>query len=204
MSINNEAFGFIPIGTKIYLKNRELVEIENLKFGDEILSVNLLGEDIESSAEIYFKYCNNNKIKINPEQLQISSSYITDIRHYGQYNHKIISLSDIDNNVSLVHESQLFLTVNTLVQGKGDALVEDEKIVKIKTVNTLNINNEPELEYFVSLEKDIKTDTEDFFVFDKQIKSASLTTSKAPLFSMSLSNGNFYVTENMILLGKNT
>ena len=42
MSINNEAFGFIPIGTKIYLKNRELVEIENLKFGDEILSVNLL------------------------------------------------------------------------------------------------------------------------------------------------------------------
>ena len=71
-------------------------------------------------------------------------------------------------------------------------------------MNTLNINNEPELEYFVSLEKDIKTDTEDFFVFDKQIKSASLTTSKAPLFSMSLSNGNFYVTENMILLGKNT
>ena len=72
MSINNEAFGFIPIGTKIYLKNRELVEIENLKFGDEILSVNLLGEDIESSAEIYFKYCNSLCMSYVPKTICIN------------------------------------------------------------------------------------------------------------------------------------
>lgn len=189
MLLTKIPLGFIPIGTKIYLKNKELIEVENLKFGDEILSISILNENLKSPIDVYNEYLSTKK-EIAIEQLQISSSYITDIRYFGYSNNNIISI----DNLGHIEKDQLFLVMSG---------VEDKNIVTVKNKERLDFNDESNPEYIISLEKDIKTDTKDFFIFSNKINSISPTDNKIPLFSMSLSNSNFYVTENMILLGRN-
>jgi hypothetical protein len=189
MLLTKIPLGFIPIGTKIYLKNKELIEVENLKFGDEILSISILNENLKSPIDVYNEYLNTKK-EIAIEQLQISSSYITDIRYVGYSNNNIISI----DNLGHIEQGQLFLVMHKH---------EDKNIIITKNKEGLDPNFEINSQYVVSLEKDIKTDTKDFFIFSNKINSISLIDNKIPLFSMSLSNSNFYVTENMILLGRN-
>lgn len=190
MLVTQESLGFIPMGTKIYLKNKQLVEVQNLKFGDEILSISIFNENSGSLIDTYYKYFDNEEIKITIDQLYISSSYITDIRYQGHSDKNIVEI----DNFGHIEQNQPFLVMNKFT---------GENIFKVKNISRLDFNNESDSEYMVSLEKDIKTDTKDFFIFNDKIKNISIVENKIPLFSMSLSNGNFYVTENMILLGTN-
>jgi len=190
MSITNLQPGFIPIGTKIYLKNKQLIEIENLKFGDEVLSINILNENIKSNIDTYYRYFENNDLSINMDQLNISSSHITDIRYCGYSGENIFFINELEK---MADEQPLLI-----MEKNGDL-----DVVKLKTRTSLTISEDLSSSYIISLEKNIQTDTKEFFNFNNKITSTTLLKNPVPLFSMSLSNGNLYVTENLILLGRN-
>jgi len=182
--------GFIPIGTKIYLKNKELVKVEDLKFGDEVLSIKILDDSIKNSFDMHCKYLKpKNTEIIDIDKIQLSSSYITNIKFSG-YSDKDTYLI---NNIDYVDKNQMMLIMEVL---------EDDKRIKIKTANTLDLSAISYNKYSGSLEKDIKTDTKDFIVFDNKINSCILASDKIPLFSMSLLDNEFYITENLILFSR--
>ncbi len=183
--------GFIPIRTKLYLKNRELVNVENLKFGDEILSIKLLDTEITNPADIFYKYFISKDIKrIYKNDLELSSSIITNICRVDSSKNDLVKVNDNE----AIFNNQIFIA--------SDPNPDSSEIQLLRTA-WLTSESSLDLSKIAPgyLNKDIKTDTKNILLFDKEISSCSVVNEKLPMFSISLSNNNFYLTENFILLG---
>jgi hypothetical protein len=49
-----------PIGTKVYLEDKTLKNIEDLQFGDKVLSIKIKNSENLSPSEFYYKYITSN------------------------------------------------------------------------------------------------------------------------------------------------
>lgn len=175
--------GFIPAGTKIYLKNKQLINIEHIKFGDEVLSIKILDGDLTNPLDIYEKYINvKDKKEIDLEKIKFSSSFVTDIRLLGHKQEELIMI----NNSNVIDKDQPVIFKN------------DKNKFEINTCSNLLNNNLDML--FVSISNE---ENKEEFTFNDSVKNSKPTQNKFPCFSMILSNNNFYITESAILLGRN-
>lgn len=175
--------GFIPAGTKIYLKNKQLINIEHIKFGDEVLSIKVLDDDLKTPLDIYEKYINvKNKTELDLDKVKVSSSFVMDIRLLGHKQEELIMI----NNSNVIDKDQPVLFKN------------NKNKFEINTCSNLLNNNNLDM-LFTSIDNQ---ENKENFIFNISVKDSKPTQNKFPCFSMILLNNDFYITESAILLGR--
>lgn len=175
--------GAIPLNEKIYLSNKTLINIEDLKVGDKLFSLEVIDKDIKDSIDFYDKYIVPGKEIENFKltEAEVYSVYfekqnrgkfikvIDQFIHHGQY--IAASWPNGDNNKFGFYKSWSFAHQNT------DGL----KILKLKS----NFSTE-------DLEKLKIFDYQDFNNLEEEL----LEDNSA---SINIVGGHCYFTENFVL-----
>lgn len=184
-------FGSVPIGTKIYLEDKSLANIESLSIGDRVLSLELKDNEIKKPLDFYLKYVNSN-VPIKKSDLSFSYAVISNINvlknekssfSYDQYmyiNNPIVANFE-NNEIYLWHAKSKNFERKEITIEKYNNI---DNFVKFKIPsypdgfieNILNENNTIE-----------KTNMSEF--------------NSSPYFSISLKNNYFYFTDQLCLLG---
>lgn len=181
-------FGALPLGTKIYLENKSLVNIENLRVGDKVLSLKIDDSDIKNSKDFYLKYVlSDNMIELN--NLEVSSATVSKVnilkdRYDSFYYSKSMYVNNpiiarvIDNKISVSHvndkKRELFNISNT----------EYKKIKDFKTYELPSYSEDIVNKILTGTETDI-----------------SFKMTASPYISISLKDNYFYFSENLCLVG---
>jgi len=195
----------LPFGTKVYLEDKTLKKIEDLKFGDKVLSIKIKDEELLNHSNFYYKYAkkdntgNQNNIKIN--KLDFCSATVHSIFLHKQKT-DFISFNNI-----LLSSTNPILISKTAVD-PNEFFLKDSRDIIAKLQN--NINNE---KYFIQslaaqsfnigsdvLNKNIFIDLDNPFL-QNEIVDFDLNIISQPAISVVLLDHHFLLTENLISFG---
>lgn len=177
---------YIPIKSKIYLKNRQLIEVKDLKVGDELLSLRVDEFKNKNIFQIISEYLNHKINHIDEKKLELSSTYVTNINIMSNekmtnsflfFDQELIHrnleiISCIDNKIKLVSAFKLI------------DFIENQNIVLVSKLNNDDENNTN------SFIKSYQTKIE---------KNNNLNNQK--LCSIETLDNHLLFTENFIILG---
>jgi hypothetical protein len=194
----------LPFGTKVYLENKTLKKVEDLVFGDKVLSVKIEDSECTDHSSLYRKYLkkdsdSNNKY-IEKQAISLSSTYVYSIfkqKHYANF---------IDLNNNIISAIWPFLVSKTfenpekiyikdsrdMVHRMNDS--EDEKyFMQYLGAQSFGINSN-------SLNKNIFIDSDNVFL-QKRIDCVELNVKPQPVVGVVLLDNHLLVTENFICFG---
>lgn len=194
----------LPFGTKVYLENKTLKKVEDLTFGDKVLSVKIEDPECTNLSNLYIKYLKkhkslNNK-HIERQAISLSSTYI-----YSIFKHKHYT-----NFVSL--NNQLISDITPFLISKSS---QDPEIFYLKDSRDIipKIDDSGNKKYFIqylgaqsfgintnSLDKNIFIDLDNVFLQNK-IESVELHIEPQPAVEVILLDNHLLITENFICFG---
>ena len=194
----------LPFGTKVYLENKTLKKVEDLTFGDKVLSVKI--EDIECTnhSSLYSKYLKkdeySNNRHIEKQAISLSSTYV-----YSIFKHK--------------HYTNFVSLNNSLISGITPFLIsktsKDPELFYIKDSRDIisKINDGEDEKYFIqylgaqsfgintnSLNKNIFIDLDSVFLQNK-IENVELNIKPQPAVEVVLLDNHLLITENFLCFG---
>jgi len=176
-----------PIGTKVYLENKTLKNIEDLQFGDKVLSIKIKNSKNLNPSEFYYKYITSNgtpkALAIKNEDVVLCSATV-----YCVF---------IDKNVkttSSLNEKKLLGTNSILMQRESES--EDMYLKSVnKIINTLKFDQS--FQYFVKSLNANHLDTDQSFLQTK-IDNFVLDIDTQCLVYLELLDNYFFLTEDFI------
>jgi hypothetical protein len=194
----------LPFGTKVYLEDKTLKKIEDLTFGDKVLSVKIEDPECIDHSSLYRKYLkkdsSSNNNYIEKQAINLSSTYVYSVfkhKHYTNFislNNKIISTTT-PFLVSKTFENPEKIYIKDsrdMVQRINDS--EDEKyFMQYLGAQSFGINAD-------SLNKNIFIDSDNVFL-QKRIDSVELNIKPQPAVDVVLLDNHLLVTENFLCFG---
>lgn len=178
--------GSLSINEKIYLSNKTLIEVKNLKVGDKILSLKIKDDEIKDIVDIYKKYIIQNK---PIENFEVSESEVYSISINNKKTTPFIELnkSSINHYKYIAVESRFvsnFILQNAYILN----FISDEYKRKIKKLNPIfSTENLENLEIFIDYDYNKNKNKE---YHDSSIK-------------IDIVDGHFYFTENFVIFAGN-
>jgi len=181
--------GAIPLSEKIYLSNKTLVNAEDLKVGDKVLSLKILDEDIKDSIDFYEKYI---KEKKQVDNFQLSEATVYSVYLDKESRGKFVKMGN-----QFVHHGQYIATA--MSEGKVFSKENPPILDFYKSWTVPHIKGLTNIK-IVKLKKDFSTlDLEEFKIFDYQDFDSTEELLESNSFSINIVGGHFYFTENFIL-----
>lgn len=181
--------GSLSINEKIYLSNKTLIEVKNLKVGDKILSLKVKDDEIKDIVDIYKKYIIQNK---PIENFEISESEVYSISINNEKTTPFIELnkSPINHYKYIAIESyKSSFTPDFILQDAYTLnFIGDEYKRKIKKLNPLfSTENLENLKIFIDYDYNKNKNKE---YHDSSTK-------------IDIIDGHFYFTENFVVFAGN-
>lgn len=133
-------YSYLTAGTKIYLDDFSLVNVEDLKFGDKVLSLKIIDNKNNNPVDFYYNYINNNDIKFD-QLLGNKTEFLNKISKISKVQ---LSSSNIFRVEKIHKESSFYLLNNIIVsknqnilitKAKGLSLLKDEASSEMSIVN---------------------------------------------------------------------
>lgn len=179
-----------PFGTKVYLYNKELINIEDLKVGDRVLSFKNKNNVLMNQSELYAyhktKDSNEYVVPMNKNDLELSYAYVYSI-----------FINRLDKNLISLNGNEL--SKNTVIlNAKNIKRFSDNDIYLHSPYGILERINDGDKYFMQKLNLD--EDVDSIFNEDELI-SYNLDVSSKPSASIILNGNNFYCTENFVVLG---
>ena len=176
-----------PIGTKVYLEDKTLKNIEDLQFGDKVLSIKIKNSKNLSPSEFYYEYITSNgtpkALAIKNEDVVLCSATV-----YCVF---------IDKNVktiSSLNEKELLGTNSILMQTEFES--EDMYLKNVnKIINTLKFDQS--FKYYIKSLNANYPNTDQSFLQIK-IDNFTLETDRQGLVYLELLDNYFFLTEDFI------
>jgi hypothetical protein len=176
-----------PIGTKVYLEDKTLKNIEDLQFGDKVLSIKIKNSENLNPSKFYYKYITSNttpqSLSIKNEDVILCSATVYSVfvdQNFTSFN----SLND----------KRLLSTNPILIQTD----FESEDIYLKNVNNIINIlTSDQSLQYFIkSLDPNHLNIDRSFL--ETKIDSFNLNIAKQGFVSLELLDNYFFLTEDFI------
>lgn len=181
--------GAIPLSEKIYLSNKTLVNAEDLKVGDKVLSLKILDEDIKDSIDFYEKYI---KEKKQVDNFQLSEATVYSVYLDKESRGKFVKMGN-----QFVHHGQYIAT--SMPEGRVFSKESHPILDFYKSWTVPHIKGLTNIK-IVKLKKDFSTlDLEELKIFDYQDFDSTEELLESNSFSINIVGGHFYFTENFIL-----
>jgi hypothetical protein len=196
----------LPFGTKVYLEDKTLKKVQDLKFGDKVLSIKINDKECLNHSELYAKYLkkdNNDSTRyIEKELISLSSTNVYSVFTIKDYT----SFIGLNNNV--VSE----ITPVLISKTKSDP--QQFYIKDSRDMSAIIKNSESESDkYYLqslaaqsfSLNKNIDNsevfiDSENF-LFNEQITQIDSNIKNQPSVSVVLLDNHLLITEHFICFG---
>lgn len=176
-----------PIGTKVYLENKTLKNIEDLQFGDKVLSIKI--KNLENLKPSGFYY---NCITLNntPQALSIKNSDVT-LCSATVYS---VFIDKNFKNFSSLNEKMLLSTNSILIQEDFES---DDMYLKNVNSITNRLTSDQSLQYFIkSLDANHLNIDRSFL--ETKIDNFNPNVVKQGLVSLELLDNYFFLTEDFI------
>jgi hypothetical protein len=195
----------LPIIEKVYLADKTLSYVQDLKVGDKILSLKITEQNVNSISDIYKNYINNGQRFFSNYEIGEATIFSAEKKDYVRFdqfkNKKIV------NSQYIITRPFFLYNVTNLNQdiAENSLMISTTKEIKKSYANSEKIYNnvdEIELSYQTAqLSKNVFSDPDriiDFQSTGKINKFPSLSTA----YSLSIVGGHFYFTENFIVLAE--
>jgi hypothetical protein len=180
--------GSLSINEKIYLSNKTLVEVKNLKVGDKILSLKVKDDEIKDIVDIYKKYIIQNK---PIENFEVSESEVYSISINNEKITPFIELnkSPINHYKYIAVDYKTRFASDFMLQNAYTLNIIDEEYKrKIRKLNpSFSTENLENLEIFIDYDYSKNKNKE---YHDSSIK-------------IDIADGHFYFTENFVIFAGN-
>lgn len=172
-------YGSFAVGTKIYMHDKTLKNIEDLNFGDSVLSLKIKNIDIEDNFSFYNKYIlhtEGNEISIPIDNAEFCTATVFSIKKIKsspkvfKINNSIIGQNQFIAKISNLEDKEIFLAKNT-------TLGNTQLIAKFNIQDNVNFIPEPILK--------------------------SEIIDNVPMVSIGLLDNYFYFTENLMAVSLN-
>jgi hypothetical protein len=194
----------LPFGTKVYLENKTLKKVEDLNFGDKVLSVKIEDPECANHSNLYNKYLkkdesSNNKY-IEKQTISLSSTYVYSVFKHKNYtnfislNNKVISAITpfLISKTEIAPERFYIKDSRDMVPRMND--IENEQyFMQYLGAQSFEINTN-------ALDKNIFIDSDNVFL-QKQIESVELNIKPQPAVEIVLLDNHLLVTENFLCFG---
>lgn len=189
----------IPEGTKIYLQDKTLVPVEDLKFGSELLSLKVDDFSIDSGNDFYNKYVKNSKItnKILSDKLSIDSATVCEIKKISK-NLLINNSVSINPILSIFYNNDIYcITKNEFLNMKSES---NEKIIELENPNDILFSSFKIFGMTIDY-------IDNMFIENSYISSFKKDNIYIPFnkdcnyYSISLSKNYFYFSEHACFVG---
>jgi hypothetical protein len=194
----------LPFGTKVYLENKKLKKVEDLVFGDKVLSVKIEDSECTNHSDLYSKYLKNhehlNKKNVKKQEITLSSTYV-----YSVFKHKsYANFVSLNNNI--ISLTKPFLISRTSLDQELFYIKDSDYIVPA-------IKNDQDTQYFIqylgaqsfginknSLDRNVFIDSDNVFL-QKKIESIELNIKPQPAVDIVLLDNHLLITENFLCFG---
>ena len=192
-----------PIGTKVYLEDKTLKNIEDLQFGDKILSIKTKDSEILTHSEFYHRY-----IKLNNKRegffIQTGDTVLCSATVYSVFVHKNFgNFKSLNNNILSGIDPILIqkdLEVDHMYLKNADSIIgkmisgENEENYFIQSLDSKPFNLNVE-----TLDDNIFVNPDQPFLKTK-IEDFESKISNQISVSLVLLDNYFFLTENFICL----
>jgi hypothetical protein len=176
-----------PIGTKVYLENKTLKNIEDLQFGDKILSIKIKNTENLSPSEFYYKFRTSNT---TPQEFSIKNK---DVVLCSATVYSVFVDKNFKNFNSL-NEKMLLNTSPILIQTDFES--EDMYLKNVNDIINI-LTSDQSLQYFIkSLDANHLNIDQSFL--EIKIDNFNLNIVKQGLVSLELLDNYFFLTEDFI------
>jgi len=176
-----------PIGTKVYLENKTLKNIEDLQFGDKVLSIKIKNSENLNPSKFYYKYITSNT---TPQALSIKNKdvILCSATVYSVF---------VDQNFTSfnsLNDKKLLSTNPILIQTDFES--EDMYLKNVN--NIINIlTSDQSLQYFIKSLDSNHLNIDRLFL-ETKIDNFNLNIVKQGFVSLELLDNYFFVTEDFI------
>jgi hypothetical protein len=194
----------LPFGTKVYLENKTLKKVEDLNFGDKVLSVKIEDPECTNHSNLYSKYLKKDESSdnkyIEKQTISLSSTYV-----YSVFKHK-----NYTNFISLNNKVISAITPFLISKTK---MSPDRFYIKDSRDMVPKINDRENEQYFMqylgaqsfdintnALDRNIFIDSDNVFL-QKQIESVELNIKPQPAVEVILLDNHLLVTESFLCFG---
>lgn len=196
----------LPFGTKVYLEDKTLKKVQDLKFGDKVLSIKINDEECSNHSELYTKYLkkdNNDSTRyIEKELISLSSTYVYSVFTIKDYT-SFIGLND-----NIVSE----ITPVLISKTKSDPqqfYIKDSRDMSVIIKNSESENDKYYIQSLAaqsfSLNKNIDNDEvfidSENLLFQKQITQVNSNIKNQPSVNVVLLDNHLLITEHFICFG---
>ena len=176
-----------PIGTKVYLEDKTLKNIEDLQFGDKVLSIKIKNSENLSPSEFYYKYITSNGTpkarSIKNEDVILCSAKVYSV--FIDKNFKILNS---------LNEKMLLGTNSILMQTSFES--EDMYLKNVnKIINTLTFDQS--FQYFLKSLNPNPLNMDQSFL-QRKIDNFSQDIEMQGLVYLELLDNYFFLTEDFI------
>jgi hypothetical protein len=176
-----------PIGTKVYLEDKTLKNIEDLQFGDKVLSIKIKNTENLSPSEFYYKYITS---KTTPQVLSIKNE---DVILCSATVYSVFVDQNFTNFNSL-NDKRLLSTNPILIQTDFES--EDMYLKNVNSIINI-LTSDQSLQYFIkSLDPNHLNIDRSFL--EIKIDNFNLNIAKQGLVSLELLDNYFFLTEDFI------
>jgi hypothetical protein len=194
----------LPFGTKVYLENKTLKKVEDLVFGDKVLSVKIEDPNCANHSSLYSKYLKNhehlNKKNIKKQEISLSSTHV-----YSVFKHKnYANFISLNNNIISI--TNPFLISRAPLNPEIFYIKDSKYIVPA-------IKNDKDTQYFIqylgaqsfginknSLDRNVFIDPDNVFL-QKKIENIELNIKPQPAVDVVLLDNHLLITENFLCFG---
>lgn len=176
-----------PIGTKVYLENKTLKNIEDLQFGDKVLSIKIKNSENLNPSKFYYKYITSNT---TPQALSIKNKdvILCSATVYSVF---------VDQNFTSfnsLNDKKLLSTNPILIQTDFES--EDMYLKNVN--NIINIlTSDQSLQYFIKSLDSNHLNIDRLFL-ETKIDNFNLNIVKQGFVSLELLDNYFFLTEDFI------
>lgn len=194
----------LPFGTKVYLENKTLKKVEDLNFGDKVLSVKIEDPECTNHSSLYSKYLKRDESSknryIEKQAISLSSTYV-----YSVFKHK-----NYTNFISL--NNHIVSKIDPVLVSTTDKNPEIFRIVDPQPI-VVEMERNQDTKYFVqslagqsfginqnSLDKNIFIDADNVFL-QKEIKKIEVNIKPQPAVDIVLLDNHLLITENFLCFG---
>ena len=195
----------LPFGTKVYLEDKTLKKVEDLSFGDKVLSFKIKEDTSLNHSEFYYKYTKKDSIgnhkSIKVKDLELSSATVYSVfldkqkTDFISFNNNLISSIQpvlISKNMESLEE--FFLKDSRDIIAKmQEANNTESYLIPSLAAQSFSINAD-------ILNKNIFIDSDNIFL-QNQIKTFEVNLEAQPGISILLLDNHFLITENFICFG---
>lgn len=192
----------LPFGTRVYLEDKTLKKVEDLKFGDKVLSVKIKDDECTNHSELYSKYSKKDEFfstkSIDKTLISLSSTHVYSVlinrrsSELKSLNNKIMSsITPLLISKTGTSPEMFYIKDFNNIAARKDATDNDQYYMQYLGAQFFSISEN---------NKNVFIDNDNWLLQNK-IEDINLTISPQPSVDIVLLDNHLLITENFICFG---